>query len=122
MNTKSMSVAEILNCSLPFLSTFFLFQPRRPYSTLFPYTTLFRSYGPNVTNKDVESFYAKKQSPDPEKPLSFGLNSRSEEHTLNSSHVRISYAVFCLKKKIVVTHFEDLNTCALMNMARGFHA
>src|SRR5690554_3969837 len=35
-------------------------------------------YGPNVTNKDVESFYAKKQSPDPEKPLSFGL--RSEEH------------------------------------------
>src|SRR5690554_4506135 len=33
-------------------------------------------YGPNVTNKDVESFYAKKQSPDPEKPLSFGLNSK----------------------------------------------
>src|SRR5690554_3258054 len=33
-------------------------------------------YGPNVTNKVVESFYAKKQSPDPEKPLSFGLNSK----------------------------------------------
>src|SRR5207302_2717224 len=27
------------------------------------------------------------------------LASRSEEHTLNSSHVKISYAVFCLKKK-----------------------
>lgn len=33
-------------------------------------------YGPNVTNKDVENFYAKKQSPNPEKPLSFGLNSK----------------------------------------------
>src|SRR5690606_39596043 len=27
------------------------------------------------------------------------LGNRSEEHTLNSSHVKISYAVFCLKKK-----------------------
>ncbi|MBR9757177.1 MAG: dihydrofolate reductase [Algicola sp.] len=33
-------------------------------------------YGPNVTNADVESFYAKKTSPNPEKPLSFGLNSQ----------------------------------------------
>ncbi len=33
-------------------------------------------YGPNVTNKDVEAFYAAKKSPDPEKPLSFGLNSQ----------------------------------------------
>lgn len=33
-------------------------------------------YGPNVTNKDVESFYAKKKSPNPKKPLSFGLNSK----------------------------------------------
>ncbi|RED44990.1 dipeptidyl-peptidase 3 family protein [Seonamhaeicola aphaedonensis] len=33
-------------------------------------------YGPNVTNADVESFYAAKQSPNPEKPLSFGLNSQ----------------------------------------------
>ncbi len=33
-------------------------------------------YGPNVTNKDVESFYAKMKSPDPKKPLSFGLNSK----------------------------------------------
>src|SRR5438874_9083023 len=28
-----------------------------------------------------------------------GFDARSEEHTLNSSHVEISYAVFCLKKK-----------------------
>ena len=33
-------------------------------------------YGPDVTNSDVESFYAAKQSPNPEKPLSFGLNSQ----------------------------------------------
>jgi dipeptidyl-peptidase-3 len=33
-------------------------------------------YGPNITNKDVFSFYKNKKSPDPEKPLSFGLNSQ----------------------------------------------
>ncbi|WP_299556041.1 dihydrofolate reductase [Seonamhaeicola sp.] len=33
-------------------------------------------YGPNVTNADVEGFYKTKMSPDPEKPLSFGLNSQ----------------------------------------------
>src|SRR5690606_35993394 len=33
-------------------------------------------YGPNITNKDVQTFYAKMKSPNPEKPLSFGLNSQ----------------------------------------------
>jgi dipeptidyl-peptidase-3 len=33
-------------------------------------------YGDGVTNKDVETFYASKESPDPSKPLSFGLNSQ----------------------------------------------
>jgi dipeptidyl-peptidase-3 len=33
-------------------------------------------YGPNVTNADVESFYANMKSPDPDKPLSFGLNAQ----------------------------------------------
>ncbi len=33
-------------------------------------------YGPGVTNKDVESFYSKMKSPNPEKPLSYGLNSK----------------------------------------------
>ncbi|WP_142783455.1 dipeptidyl-peptidase 3 family protein [Changchengzhania lutea] len=33
-------------------------------------------YGSNVTNKDVERFYKGKQSPNPDKPLSFGLNSQ----------------------------------------------
>ncbi len=33
-------------------------------------------YGPNVTNEDVISFYKNKKSPDPKRPLSFGLNSQ----------------------------------------------
>lgn len=33
-------------------------------------------YAPDITNKDVENYYAGKTSPDPERPLSFGLNSR----------------------------------------------
>ncbi|MCX7550527.1 dipeptidyl-peptidase 3 family protein [Xanthomarina sp. F2636L] len=33
-------------------------------------------YGPNVTNADVETFYKNKKSPNPDKPLSFGLNSK----------------------------------------------
>ncbi|MGV6829125.1 MAG: dipeptidyl-peptidase 3 family protein [Flavobacteriales bacterium] len=33
-------------------------------------------YGPNVTNADVISFYGKMKSPDPKKPLSYGLNSQ----------------------------------------------
>ncbi|MFD2565302.1 dipeptidyl-peptidase 3 family protein [Aquimarina rubra] len=33
-------------------------------------------YGPGVTNKDVASFYGNMKSPDPEKPLSYGLNSQ----------------------------------------------
>jgi dipeptidyl-peptidase-3 len=33
-------------------------------------------YGPNVTNKDVINFYKNKKSPNPDKPLSFGLNSK----------------------------------------------
>ncbi len=33
-------------------------------------------YGPNVTNEDVASFYGKMKSPDPKKPLSYGLNSQ----------------------------------------------
>lgn len=33
-------------------------------------------YGPKVTNADVAAFYGKKKSPDPEKPLSFGINTK----------------------------------------------
>src|SRR6202790_5834953 len=67
---------------------FFLMIRRPPRSTLFPYTTLFRSF----------MFVSLSGSTgDREHPL---LDSRDRKSTrLNSSHYNISYAVFCLKKK-----------------------
>src|SRR5437773_6636872 len=58
-----------------------------PRSTLFPYTTLFRSGGHVVHN----------DRPGPEGGLGAGADRKSTR--LNSSHITISYAVFCLKKK-----------------------
>src|SRR5215813_15251026 len=66
---------------------FFLMIRRPPRSTLFPYTTLFRSRR------------AARRAPCP-CPCPSRLARRDRKSTrLNSSHVRISYAVFCLKKK-----------------------
>src|SRR5690349_23119544 len=60
---------------------------RPPRSTLFPYTTLFRSLAPE-------------QPPPPPPPPPGGATMIDRKSTrLNSSHVEISYAVFCLKKK-----------------------
>src|SRR5438477_3472722 len=63
---------------------------RPPRSTLFPYTTLFRSLLELATGR-----------PHHELRPSKGIHVlvRSEETRLNSSHMSISYAVFCLKKK-----------------------
>src|SRR2546430_11420996 len=66
---------------------------RPPRSTLFPYTTLFRSIeqiGWNQRSKPRDMYYRGFR----EKP---GLDRKSTR--LNSSHSQISYAVFCLKKK-----------------------
>src|SRR5690349_25044292 len=70
-----------------FFFFFFLMIRRPPRSTLFPYTTLFRS----SINDPYQCPETTASQP--------ALYRRSEEHTLNSSHVEISYAVFCLKKK-----------------------
>src|SRR3989442_10011622 len=66
---------------------------RPPRSTLFPYTTLFRSeHGTAGRSSD---FAASRFDFDDRIPVR-----RDRKSTrLNSSHVRISYAVFCLKKK-----------------------
>src|SRR5207249_10875875 len=82
-------------------SFFFLMMRRPPISTLFPYTTLFRSGpGPPYFN---DAFIAKFDS--------YGrriwstyyggpmIDLDRKSTRLNSSHVSISYAVFCLKKK-----------------------
>src|SRR5438270_4075718 len=76
------------------LSFFFLVCTRPPRSTLFPYTTLFRSLGvpearPRTSWSDSVRISTRR--------------SRDRKSTrLNSSHSQISYAVFCLKKKKVV--------------------
>src|SRR5438876_3809542 len=67
---------------------------RPPRSTLFPYTTLFRSLvaaGASAVLPYLADEFAESLEP--------GGMERSEEPRLNSSHPSISYAVFCLKKK-----------------------
>src|SRR5260363_160976 len=74
--------------SLCFFFFFFLMIRRPPRSTLFPYTTLFRSGWsaaicmPGHAGPDISSRWSDRKST-----------------RLNSSHQIISYAVFCLKKK-----------------------
>src|SRR2546430_16569266 len=77
---------------------FFLMIRRPPRSTLFPYTTLFRSPISTYSRSRV----APLTLPDVTELLSLigaieGLDRKSTR--LNSSHSQISYAVFCLKKK-----------------------
>src|SRR5215203_6523623 len=71
-----------------FFFFFFLMIRRPPRSTLFPYTTLFRSAPPRGPRR----FAPRRRSPGPQR-----LDRKSTR--LNSSHANISYAVFCLKKK-----------------------
>src|SRR3989442_2915319 len=71
---------------------------RPPRSTLFPYTTLFRSLyvigGIDGAGRAQASVFAADVTAD---SVVGRLDRKSTR--LNSSHVRISYAVFCLKKK-----------------------
>src|SRR3712207_7891370 len=89
---------------------------RPPRSTLFPYTTLFRSNPPATASKALQVHLSKLRSAlGPDQPivtLPSGYAARIEPEQLdlarfedrkstrlNSSHANISYAVFCLKKK-----------------------
>src|SRR3546814_1314825 len=78
--------------------------------TLFPYTTLFRSPRPRLTRKSVMTFGAQTSAPSQPSALPqvrSVTTFRSEEHTSElQSLMRISYAVFCLKKKKNQTTFE----------------
>src|SRR3712207_7528619 len=93
---------------------FFLMIRRPPRSTLFPYTTLFRSVDAAVSTpfwlaataegaRDAETrphLLGQPEGPAPlqaEVVLAMGGDRKSTR--LNSSHANISYAVFCLKKK-----------------------
>src|SRR5690349_22395364 len=83
--------------------------PRKPSATLFPYTTLFRSdepaRRPGLARADPgrSGRVDRRDRRDPE---------RDRKSTrLNSSHVEISYAVFCLKKKKFKKYSLSLSTC-----------
>src|SRR5690606_39750308 len=65
---------------------------RPPRSTLFPYTTLFRSW---PLSGGSTTWSRGRRSP----PWSVAATTDRKSTRLNSSHVKISYAVFCLKKK-----------------------
>src|SRR6266581_7265690 len=74
--------------SLFFLLFFFLMIRRPPRSTLFPYTTLFRS-----------SWFFRHGPADGKPGMARNSQLDRKSTRLNSSHPSISYAVFCLKKK-----------------------
>src|SRR2546422_7763799 len=85
---------------------FFLMIRRPPRSTLFPYTTLFRSNGIGVRDSDGRAEHPRLIDPGDPGHLAVAVTkTRRRTHKdrkstrLNSSHGYISYAVFCLKKK-----------------------
>src|SRR3712207_9219875 len=80
---------------------FFLMIRRPPRSTLFPYTTLFRSGLPDgtVVFSKVDSEQDTGVFDGDRVKRSFEETTDRKSTRLNSSHANISYAVFCLKKK-----------------------
>src|SRR5438876_8661579 len=89
-----MSPRLYLSPFLHFLFFFFLMIRRPPRSTLFPYTTLFRSRG----SRTRDGCRADRRGRRPVHPHRDDPRDRKSTR-LNSSHPSISYAVFCLKKK-----------------------
>src|SRR5215469_17129746 len=75
---------------------FFLMIRRPPRSTLFPYTTLFRSAARTWRPAPRSGSPPRLPPPGTARP---GRAPDRKSTRLNSSHVEISYAVFCLKKK-----------------------
>src|SRR5436190_4217521 len=86
-----------------------------PTSTLFPYTTLFRSRGDQAPRAPVRGGRALRRRPphgghqqlhpgtvSRDRPRDRALSRDRKSTRLNSSHTVISYAVFCLKKKIQI--------------------
>src|SRR5438552_13585364 len=80
---------------------------RPPRSTLFPYTTLFRSIGPASDAAATVRTDTRSRS---QRPIRDRKSTR-----LNSSHQIISYAVFCLKKKKNQHHTAKKKTSLVWN-------
>src|SRR5207245_9501488 len=83
------------------LSFFFLMLPQPPRSTLFPYTTLFRSLHPlnSPTLRDIRRDDRRVHEEEERSGTRCSSIIDRKSTRLNSSHGSISYAVFCLKKK-----------------------
>src|SRR5258708_28905198 len=99
-----------MSCCLRF-AFFFLMIRRPPRSTLFPYTTLFRSWDDVLADLAVAATArghdGQVRARTADAAAWFGGHWRIDRKStrLNSSHQIISYAVFCLKKKkIKITH------------------
>src|SRR5688572_32948898 len=86
--------------TIPIFLFFFLMIRRPPRSTLFPYTTLFRSR-PDTPLLRPQSAHLPcwPHPPRRKRPRTRCASSDRKSTRLNSSHSQISYAVFCLKKK-----------------------
>src|SRR5439155_21378062 len=107
-------LASFSSSASSFLCFSLLIRPP-PRSTLFPYTTLFRSRTGEVAFRNGDLYWAQKsdfQTPSAEAKKALHKQVERDRSTclcsafldrkstrLNSSHVAISYAVFCLKKK-----------------------
>src|SRR2546430_11686707 len=100
-----------------FVFFFFLMIRRPPRSTLFPYTTLFRSgqfvLRVFVGDGPMRTVLAEGQRPCPVENGGYPVAPADQVEQdrkstrLNSSHSQISYAVFCLKKKKTHTEIYD---------------
>src|SRR5437868_12090922 len=97
-----------------------MFRPP-PRSTLFPYTTLFRSVtvsaAPPLSGTAIFLKVVAVKRKNENMRHRFGIHYLDRKSTrLNSSHVSISYAVFCLKKKknIKMYIFNNTNICPIM--------
>src|SRR2546430_7785583 len=102
-----------------FFFFFFLMIRRPPRSTLFPYTTLFRSVGEAQHQNVLDGLLAEVMID----PVDLMLDRKSTR--LNSSHSQISYAVFCLKKKkhiqTLPTTRPIISTCVILIFYNTFH-
>src|SRR5688572_31237869 len=88
--------------------------PPPPRSTLFPYTTLFRSWRPDLLRRDDEGGrQAVRGHPRRQGPERAPDPGDRKSTRLNSSHSQNSYAVFCLKKKTAAgAGLQDRNRLA----------
>src|SRR2546422_7201219 len=86
---------------------------RPPRSTLFPYTTLFRSVLPESALLQLPVFTMLRRNADPAAIaalVSRLVEADRKSTRLNSSHGYISYAVFCLKKKKKVENVKSFDS------------